>query len=333
MIKNFFALLVGLLSAMVFVFVVKKVYFEMNPKVSIVEERTEAYTFIDPLSGFRPKSNIKIQTQRFVSEKKIYDVEYEFGAMGERVTPTSRPTTRTQHLILIGGSNTFGEGVEPNETSAFFLGEKFTDYQPYNFAFRGHGPHNFLARLINEDFSLIKGGVALYFFYPKSHVRRVWGDSLVLAKSGSKMPQFRMEEGVLKLKGLFSEHSKLRVKFFRWLHSLPGLSNGEIRFPIREPQEAKVLFCEVLKKIEKTLQERFQTRELVIVIGPKGSIPETDLPLCLNNGRFKSFKIRHHFTQDELKKMKIPGDGHWNAYGNKKIVEVLLSDQEFVSLF
>ncbi len=51
-------------------------------------------------------------------------------------------------VLFFGGSFTFGEGLNDNETMPYSVGIKMKGkYQVYNFGFHGYGPHQMLSAI------------------------------------------------------------------------------------------------------------------------------------------------------------------------------------------
>jgi len=70
-----------------------------------------------------------------------YSVEYTIGADGFRITPSAGDDTDL--TFFMGGSFTFGEGLENNETLPYYFGET-SGSAVANFGFHGYGMHQAL---------------------------------------------------------------------------------------------------------------------------------------------------------------------------------------------
>ena len=108
---------------------------------------TTDYFDTDELLGYGPaKANIAT-SEKYHSDNQIYSVRYTINDDGLRISP---PVVEPELgcVLFFGGSVTFGEGVEDEQSMPYQVGD-LTDnhYRIYNFAFHGYGPHQMLAAL------------------------------------------------------------------------------------------------------------------------------------------------------------------------------------------
>ncbi len=96
--------------------------------------------------GLQTRPNVYAANLTDPSGRAIYDVIYTIGADGFRVTPrpVDDPLTR---INLFGGSFTFGQGVEDEETVAAVLAEALSATEVRNFGQPGYGVHQAVAIL------------------------------------------------------------------------------------------------------------------------------------------------------------------------------------------
>src|SRR5262249_59232619 len=89
--------------------------------------------------------------------------------------------SRTKLLLFFGDSNAFGDGVDQEQTLAYWAGKFAPDYRPYNYALSGYGPVQMLdlikTRSLGEEVSE-HGGFAFYYFI-QDHINRTIGASEV----------------------------------------------------------------------------------------------------------------------------------------------------------
>jgi len=96
--------------------------------------------------GWCPNEGIYI-SKKLWGDEVIYDVKYTIDKARMRVTPFNSENPDNDMVInFFGGSHTFGEGLNDNETLPYFV-HKQTNYRTYNFGFHGYGIHNGLYRL------------------------------------------------------------------------------------------------------------------------------------------------------------------------------------------
>jgi len=87
----------------------------------------------DPRLGYKITPNSKAR-----HKLKDFDVTYTIGPLGERVVPEPKNSKGT--ILFLGGSFTFGYGVENNEAFPYILGKKYwKDYRVLNRSANGWG--------------------------------------------------------------------------------------------------------------------------------------------------------------------------------------------------
>jgi hypothetical protein len=78
--------------------------------------------------------------------EEIYRVTYTIGADGFRLTP-GNPDDGPTDVNFFGGSFTFGEGLQDDETLPYYFQRFSGTRRVKNYGFHGHGPHHVLALL------------------------------------------------------------------------------------------------------------------------------------------------------------------------------------------
>jgi hypothetical protein len=135
-----------------------------------------------------------IKSNRYQGDSIIYDVVYSINKNRLCISPPHREET-LGCILFFGGSLTFGEGVNDNETLRYQTGLK-TDqqYQIYNFGLHGYGPHQMLSALENGLVDTIincKPEFAIYLTF-SYHIERsagktywdVHGPKYILSEDG-----------------------------------------------------------------------------------------------------------------------------------------------------
>lgn len=96
--------------------------------------------------GYGPVPGVRVRSYREMGGARIYDVRYTIDEHGLRTTPGSGGVGPA--IVFFGGSFTFGEGVEDDETlparTAAWLGD---GTRILNAGFHGYGPHQMLRSL------------------------------------------------------------------------------------------------------------------------------------------------------------------------------------------
>lgn len=105
------------------------------------------YRTSHPYLGYAPNPGVAAGSSLVVDDTTIYDVKYTINATGQRIGPLP-PQPGKACILFFGGSFTFGEGVEDNETLPWRAGE-LTGIPTINFGFHGYGPHQMLSAIEN----------------------------------------------------------------------------------------------------------------------------------------------------------------------------------------
>lgn len=136
-----------------------------------------------------------------------------------RVIPSKSDQEFSKHLVFIGGSNTFGAGLNDSESFGESLIQMnlLEDYEPYIMAYQGWGPNNLLARMLDpnwHNFIKQKTGVMIYFFI-LNHIPRVCGEDSYFDWSSGVAPAFEIENDELISLGFHSETPKFKQYVFK----------------------------------------------------------------------------------------------------------------------
>ncbi len=165
---------------------------EQSPKLINFSISNPAYFQTHNILGTVPKKDIQVTAQKSYGNELLYNVQYTIDQNGLRLGFNQSKKPPMNSVLFFGGSFTFGEGVNDNETMPYRFEEKGR-FKAFNFGFHGYGPHQMLATLENEMEKAIVSDThpkyAVYQAIP-SHVDRcagrAWWD-----QSG---PQYRLNE-------------------------------------------------------------------------------------------------------------------------------------------
>ncbi len=151
--------------------------------------------------GHVNKPNLSIRRTLHFDEDFVYDATYTIDNKGNRTTPTHKNAKIA--VVLMGGSFTFGQGIQDKETFAYKLAENLGEnYQVINFGVMAYGPHNMLA-IIEAGLPYLKkyDHILTYYTYINTHELRAAGSKRweVLG------PRYILENGKAVRKGNFTE--------------------------------------------------------------------------------------------------------------------------------
>ena len=141
--------------------------------------------------GYILRPGRRLTARLMAGQEILYDVVYTIGPDGFRVTPPLSGSPGSC-VVLFGDSNTFGIGVNDDETHTAHLvrlGEG--RIAAYNFGVAGYGPHQMLAGLQSGRFERILSCTpthTVYFFIPHQ-ISRVAGR----VKWDTHGPRYRLD--------------------------------------------------------------------------------------------------------------------------------------------
>ncbi|MGV7220922.1 MAG: hypothetical protein ACQ9MH_05315 [Nitrospinales bacterium] len=102
----------------------------------------------DDVLGYRAAKNFQANAKLEHKSEMIYDVTYTLNSNGLRKAPPFINTNNQPCILFFGGSVTFGEGVNDEETMPYRVGVRTGgEFQVHNFGFIGYGPHQMLAAI------------------------------------------------------------------------------------------------------------------------------------------------------------------------------------------
>lgn len=148
----------------------------------------DAITFVqanvpDSALGYRPAAHAaEILAVRMTPITIIYAVTYNMLPSGWRVTPQNPGATEA--VVFMGGSFTFGEGLNDADSFPYKAGQMLgSGYQVFNFGYSGYSTHQMLAMLENgylDDIAAKYDRLHIFYLTTPSHRviaagRTAWG--------------------------------------------------------------------------------------------------------------------------------------------------------------
>lgn len=108
----------------------------------------ENYYSNDPDLGYYSVPSTTTRVRKVCQDKVLYDVTYTINEHGQRLTNGDR---HGDSIVFFGGSFTFGEGVEDEESMPAVVSRRLRHkYNVVNMGFHGWGPHQMLRLLETE---------------------------------------------------------------------------------------------------------------------------------------------------------------------------------------
>jgi hypothetical protein len=274
---------------------------------------------------------MRIHSKEVCREEAVYDVVYNIDINGLRNVPSSNNDS-SDCLLFFGGSFTFGEGLNDDETLPYFVGNELDGkYKILNFGFHGYGTHQMLAaieagtiRRLTKSCSNI---VAIYSAIP-NHIARAAGCS-PWDKHG---PNYVLSNGTVTRNGSFDdEKSYFLTKSKNQLYKsylLKHFFSKEKRTKTTNYEKNK--FIQMIKKTANLLKTRF-----IIVFWDANNLSDdtqkNESAIAIKMIKKENFEyylvgdILEKYRGDRLRYGISKYDLHPNAYANKLLAKYLAS--------
>ncbi|MBI3769064.1 MAG: hypothetical protein HY271_11315 [Deltaproteobacteria bacterium] len=325
---NWIAFAVGCLLVAVALLVAEKVAEVVKPGQPLRTEQPSA-PYMEPSDalGWRPAASMQTTTQVRLGERLIYEATYSFDEYRRRVVPADPQADYRRFLLFFGCSNTFGEGLQNDETLPYFVSRLLPDTHIYNYAFRGYGPQHMLARLESSDLrrEVAEPVGAVVYVFPAYHLNRLIGGSATMSWV-KNLPYYRLEGGEPVRDGFFETTRPVYSFLARTLGQSRLMQLLNIAWPPQTTRSQLELACAVFAKARRLLHEQLGPVELTVVLHPNGG--PLDLASCLDPLGIRLLDYHDIFPKAPRNEMKIPMDGHTNARGNQTIAARLVGDLE-----
>jgi hypothetical protein len=309
---------------------------EASVRPPVTQEGTTAnLSRRDDRLGYAPNANVTITDRKLSGGDLMWDVTYTIDSRGLRVTP--QPENQIECILFFGGSVTFGEGINDEETMPYQVGRMLQkDVKVFNFGVGGYGAHQMLAALehgLVEDVVDCDRETVGHVVYQGiwQHTARVAG----IAPWDDHGPRYELDEnGVAVYRGQFDDgfrkilrpmvktaqksaiykrifgrwHYFRRLNFNDFDRYVAVVSRAQEMIQERYPcAKFHILFWDTLKRQNDEILVRFAARGLqshrVSTILPGYNDPEAGL----------IYKIH-------------PDDGHPNAVANARVANYLVDN-------
>jgi hypothetical protein len=155
------------------------------------------------LLGYAPERDSQTTNRKVGKGELVFETTETIGHDGLRVAPLCESAKSS--IVFFGGSFTFGTGVNDDEAMPYVTAVRLhCDYQIYNFAYGGYGPHQMLAALeggLVEEVVEESPRFGIYQAIP-SHIDRSAG----LSSWDQNGPRYLVnEDGRVERRGRFSD--------------------------------------------------------------------------------------------------------------------------------
>jgi hypothetical protein len=254
--------------------------------------------------------------------KIIFQSTYSIDEFGLRMTPHQNTKAAT-HLIIAGDSNTFGVGLQDNETIAFNLQQLFSNKNVINLGFGGTGPNSTLYFLEKDGLShYLKGhsiqGTFIYQFHFYLIERIIGSKSFV--KWGDKLPFYDFSnDGELIYQGNFK--NRYQTKFYQFLNKFSVLDKLIPNLP-RIGNEHLKLTVEIIKKMKNEyLRQTMNTNKFYLLINQYNDFSPEQYNTFVEMLRHSDIEIIDFGMGLKNQFDEIPNDGHFSSLGAKQVAQ------------
>jgi hypothetical protein len=139
----------------------------------------QSYIDIDEKLGWCSKKSFSTSLTETINNQVTYqNVNFHFDNKGRRISKNKKRNSSKKHAIFLGGSFTFGDGIDFSETFPAHLSNISNDeYEVYNYALSGYGPTQNLLLLKDQELFndiLNQNGICIYTM-KTHHINRSTG--------------------------------------------------------------------------------------------------------------------------------------------------------------
>jgi hypothetical protein len=279
----------------------------------------------------------KSRITRFYDTELIFNSLVEIDEWGKRKIPHLYSETALEHLIVAGCSNTFGSGLNVEDTFVYILETKLPQVNTYNFSMVGGGlgtALNYVQKMDVSKFVKEEKGKFFYMFFD-DHISRWLGRLPYLSWAPPNFPHYEVEDEKVVFKGSVGELSSYKfVQFAKSFGLMKALMHGYHSFSIFyafTPEEMRS-FVLGIEELERTYKSKYPAGEFYVVLYQFGTHPEVlkMLTQLLDEKGIKYVDPSPAFDSHakslglNLWDFHIPYDFHPNAEANKFLADYLL---------
>lgn len=282
----------------------------------------------DDILGYKPTANTQVNSIRKRNDETIYDVIYSTDQYNRRITPVQNPKGRNKYILFFGGSFTFGDGVNDDETLPYYVGQLASGYQPYNYGFSGYGSQQMLAKLQSQNFRQEveeDQGIAIYVFID-DHVQRSIGSMRVYNQWGRVMPFYTLNsDNNLVRKGNFTSGRPLLSTLYIIIGKSQTANYFNVNIPPRLTERHIELTAKIIESSRDTFTKEFDSDNFFVLFFPSVSGQADKIIPYLEKARINYLDYSTLYTRNRSD-LWIEGDAHPSTKGYKIVANKLVED-------
>ena len=320
--------------------IVSRPHFENEKRVAALRAAPQGNGYLDGLSvesglwsddpRFFLAPNRKTRARRVAPDgDTVYDVIYGVDGRGLRETTNLNPKGRTKHLMVLGCSFVFGEGVSDAETLPSRIAQRTKKYLVYNMGVQGTGPHDLGMRIENPELgNTVKEseGLAIYMYIP-DHVRRTVPSISMLGKRMGRPVWLEDGSGNIQRFNSYAEADPWGALFLRilsWSNVLWALG---LDFPPSFGEEHFRKTAHTIAYVSKMYKTKFPKGEFVALIYPYEWDKGVMGPYLTHYGvKVLDYSVTDISKLVQAKWQLSPQDGHPSAEAHDVIADQITRD-------
>jgi hypothetical protein len=226
----------------------------------------EYYQKENKILGYAPVKGASVNSRKYHREELIYDVTYTIDSGGLRISPPFDPTSNNGCILFFGGSFTFGEGVNDDQTMPYRVGIYSKGrYRVHNLGFHGYGPHQMLSAL---EHGLVENTIDCepkYIIYQAldRHVLRSSGN----VDWGQNSPRYVLKNsGEVVLSGTFEDRRVTEVLILKLKRQLEKSFVYKKSIGVRSSDEDVKLYAEIVNSARKYVESHYPKAEFHVLL-------------------------------------------------------------------
>ncbi|CAA0081613.1 Uncharacterised protein [Halioglobus japonicus] len=330
--KNLLAVLAGLLISILLVIVIDKVFgWVTNTKVSRSHFFAQS-TDTDGL-GWSARNEGKLvgseagytlKHKETAADKVLFDVTYNFDDLYRR-NVTGTPSKEVDKFVLFfGGSQTFGEGLDDQDTIPSLIQKSAPDHRVYNYAYKGYGPHQMLKKLQTNTLAteVAEGQGIAFFQYFDFHVQRAVGTLSYVSWAGGRAPYYTVNDvGQLEQRGSFAT-GRFWTTLLYWILGKSAIATHyRVELPRNISEYHHDLVCQVITASRDEFLNQYPHSRFVVVLGMTKRHGDPIVESCLEKYDLEFVDLRRKGRR--LNGLKYPHNGHLTPKATRLIAKKL----------
>jgi hypothetical protein len=302
-----------------------------SPLIKQISGPVKKVSVQHPILGYAPHKDISWQSiEKTADQRTIYDVRYSIDQIGRRIVPLARSGAQ-KFAIFFGCSFTFGEGLNDNETLAYYFSEKEPSFQGHNYGYSGYGPQHMFMQLQQPDFKLDVSqneGIAIYVFID-AHLERLLGSQYSFNKWCKHCPSLALDSNLkVRYQGSFSKSRPLLSLIYEILKHSNISKYFNINIKSRPSREALTLLLEVIKQSKDRFIDHFPKGKFYVLLYPGSKLAkEISSPLVAEGIHILNFSDFTYLRRGEY--VIDPEDIHPSSAANR---ELALKISDYMSM-